>query len=92
VARASAPLREPFVTHSAPFRDEAASAPSDDGDTIACMDAVRRLYVVTHRDPAVAGRAVDVLCDVAERVGIELVADPVEAEKHERLADACAIA
>ncbi len=55
------------------------------------MDAVRRLYVVTHRDPAVAGRAVDVLCTVAKRVGIQLVADPVEAEKHEGLADACAI-
>jgi NAD+ kinase len=52
------------------------------------MESVRRLYVVTHRDPAVAGRAVSVLCDVAERVGIELVADPVEAEKHERLAAA----
>ena len=55
------------------------------------MDAVRRLYVVTHRDPAVAGRAVGVLCDVATREGIQLVADPVEAEKHDRLADACAI-
>ncbi|MCB0877778.1 MAG: NAD(+)/NADH kinase [Thermoleophilia bacterium] len=55
------------------------------------MNAVRRLYVVTHRDPAVAGRAVGVLCDTAERVGIELVADPVESEKHPRLADACRI-
>ena len=54
------------------------------------MDAVRRLYVVTHRDPAVAGRAVDVLCDVAERVGIQLIAEPVESEKHDRLAAASA--
>jgi NAD+ kinase len=53
------------------------------------MHAVRRLYVVTHRDPAVAGRAVDVLCDAAERLGIQLAADPVELEKHERLARAC---
>jgi NAD+ kinase len=53
------------------------------------MDAVRRLYVVTHRDPAVAGRAVEQLCSVAERVGIVLVADPVEAEKHPSLASAC---
>jgi NAD+ kinase len=54
------------------------------------MDAVRRLYVVTHRDPAVAGRAVEQLCAVAERVGVELVADPVEGEKHEVLRAACA--
>ncbi len=52
------------------------------------MDAVRRLYVVTHRDPDVAGRYVDVLCDTAARTGIELVADPVEAEKHPRLEQA----
>lgn len=49
------------------------------------MDAVRRLYVVTHRDPAVAGRAVDLLCDVAARLDVQLVVDEVEAEKHERL-------
>jgi NAD+ kinase len=49
------------------------------------MDAVHRLYVVTHRDPAVAGRAVDLLCDVAARHGVKLVVDEVEAEKHERL-------
>jgi NAD+ kinase len=53
------------------------------------MDAVRRLYVVTHRDPAVAGRAVEQLCAVAARVGVELVADPVEAEKHPSLGAAC---
>lgn len=58
---------------------------------MATMESVRRLYVVTHRDPAVAGRAVDVLCDSAERLGIRLVADPVEAEKHARLAEACAM-
>ncbi|MCW2956508.1 MAG: ATP-NAD/AcoX kinase [Thermoleophilia bacterium] len=52
------------------------------------MDAVRRLYVVTHRDPAVAGRAVGVLVATAERVGIELVVDPVEGEKHPELAGA----
>lgn len=55
------------------------------------MDAVRRLYVVTHRDPAVAERAVDVLVETAGRVGIELVAEQVEAEKHVRLEDACRI-
>jgi NAD+ kinase len=49
------------------------------------MDTVRRLYVVTHRDPAVAAHAVDVLCTTAERTGIELVVDRVEAEKHPRL-------
>lgn len=54
------------------------------------MDAVRRLYVVTHRDPAVAGEAVGVLADTAARLGIELVASQVEAEKHSRLlADGC---
>lgn len=50
------------------------------------MDAVRRLYVVTHRDPAVAGRAVELLCDQAAEHGMQLVVDPVEAEKHPRLA------
>lgn len=50
------------------------------------MDAVRRLYVVTHRDPAVAARAVDQLCETATRSGIELVVDPFEAEKHPALA------
>lgn len=55
------------------------------------MESVRRLYVVTHRDPAVAGRAVDVLCDTAARLGIQLVADPVEAEKHGRLTEVGAI-
>ena len=64
---------------------------SDRAGSLCRMDAVRRLYVVTHRDPAVAGRYVDVLCDTAARVGIDLVADPVEAEKHPRLAEACAI-
>jgi NAD+ kinase len=54
------------------------------------MDAVRRLYVVTHRDPAVAARAVEQLCEVAARVGVELVADPVEGEKHPSLRTACA--
>jgi len=54
------------------------------------MDAIRRLYVVTHRDPAVAGRAVNTVCAVAKRVGIELMADPVEVEKHPALKDACA--
>lgn len=53
------------------------------------MDAVRRLYVVTHRDPAVAGRAVKQLCEVAERTGMTLVVDPVEAEKHPVLDGAC---
>lgn len=49
------------------------------------MSPVRRLYVVTHRDPAVAGRAVEQLCVAAERLGIDLVVDPVEAEKHPSL-------
>ena len=46
------------------------------------MEAVTRLYVVTHRDPSVAGRAVDVLVRVAREVGIALVCSDVEAEKH----------
>ncbi|MEO6866489.1 MAG: NAD(+)/NADH kinase [Gaiellales bacterium] len=46
------------------------------------MTAVRRLYVVTHRDPAVAARAVIQLVEVATRVGIELVVRDVEVEKH----------
>ncbi|MCW2961017.1 MAG: ATP-NAD/AcoX kinase [Thermoleophilia bacterium] len=50
------------------------------------MDAVRRLYVVTHRDPVVAGRSVDVLVAAATRLGMTLVADPVEVEKHPALA------
>lgn len=54
------------------------------------MDAVRRLYVVTHRDPAVAGRAVESLCATARAHGIELVAQSVEAEKHPALREACA--
>lgn len=53
------------------------------------MDAVRRLYVVTHRDPAVAGRAVQQLCEVAGRLGVTLIADPVEREKHPVLEEAC---
>ncbi|MCW2928612.1 MAG: kinase [Thermoleophilia bacterium] len=55
------------------------------------MDVVRRLYVVTHRDPAVAGRAVEQLCSVAARLGIELVVDSVEVEKHPALQDAHAL-
>lgn len=53
------------------------------------MSAVRRLYVVTHRDPAVAQRAVGTLVETAERLGIELVADSVELEKHPQLAHGC---
>lgn len=53
------------------------------------MNAVRRLYVVTHRDPLVAGPAVDILCASAEANGIELVADSAEAEKHPQLLNAC---
>lgn len=52
------------------------------------MDPVRRLYVVTHRDPAVAGRAVESLRDAARRHGMTLVADAVEAEKHAALREA----
>lgn len=52
------------------------------------MDEVRRLHVVTHRDPAVAGGAVDVLVQAAKRNGIELVAAQVELEKHPALAGA----
>lgn len=65
--------------------------PSGRDGTITRMDAVRRLYVVTHRDPAVAGRAVSVLRAGADRLGMQLVADQVEAEKHPELAEACAI-
>lgn len=55
------------------------------------MDAVRSLFVVTHRDPHVAGRAVDVLVATARRVGIALFASRVEAEKHTQLAAMCTV-
>ncbi|MCW2925860.1 MAG: ATP-NAD/AcoX kinase [Thermoleophilia bacterium] len=54
------------------------------------MDAVRRLLLVTHRDPSVAGPAVEVLCATAERLGVELVASAVEVEKHPALGGSCA--
>ena len=41
--------------------------------------------MVTHRDPAVATRAVDELVAAAAEHGIELLAEPVEAEKHPAL-------
>ena len=56
------------------------------------MEAVRRLYVVTHRDPAVAGESVSALVATAARLGIELVTSQVEAEKHADLGNVCSLA
>lgn len=46
---------------------------------------VKRLHVVTHRDPAVADDAVVLIAAYADKHGIELVVDPVEVEKHQAL-------
>ena len=49
---------------------QSAPAPSGSGGNLSDMDAVRRLYVVTHRDPAVAARAVDrARATTAARIG-----------------------
>lgn len=77
------------MTKSRVNRHEPPFAPSVGAASIPCVSAVRRLYVVTHRDPAVAARAVGDLVATAARVGIELVADPVETEKHPTLGAAC---
>ena len=61
--------------------------PSVRAGSITVVEAVRRLYVVTHRDPVVAGRAVGVLVDASKRLGVALVTSPVEIEKHPALAD-----
>lgn len=55
------------------------------------MDPVRRLYVVTHRDPAVVGGAVDELVAAARACGVQLVAAPEEAARHPSLAAAVSV-